>query len=152
MPGAVEPGADDMAAAIRTARVGPPPCAASALRRVVPIARAEQTDAPAGGGECTAAEPFALQVLGDAMSPEFAHGDIIVVEPEGLALNGSFVVAHWQGEWTFRQLLREGGRWALVALNPAYARQPIADLSPVRGIVIQKSKPGRRRSLKRYVE
>jgi len=125
-------------------------------RRVIAIVPASASAAAADdspfGGECTAAEPFALQVLGDAMSPEFEHGDVIVVEPEGLAHDGSFVVARWQGEWTFRQLVRDGEGWALAALNPAYPRQPIGDLAPVRGIVIQKSKPGRRRSVKRYVE
>ena len=128
--------------------------ALAAPRRViaiVPASAAPAADSPFGG-ECTAAEPFALQVLGDAMNPEFEHGDVIVVEPEGLAQDGSFVVARWQEEWTFRQLLREGAGWSLVALNPAYPPQPIGDLSPVRGIVIQKSKPGRRRSVKRYVE
>lgn len=104
----------------------------------------------AASDSCSAAEPFALQVLGDAMLPEFAAGDIIVVEPEGLAREGSFVVAQWEGEWSFRQLVREGEQWFLEALDPSYPRQAIPDLSPVRGVVIQKSKPGRRRSLKRY--
>jgi SOS-response transcriptional repressor LexA len=127
----------------------------AAPRRVIAIVPASAAPAAVDspfGGECAAAEPFALQVLGDAMTPEFEHGDVIVVEPEGLAQDGSFVVARWQEEWTFRQLLREGEGWSLVALNPAYPPQPIGDLSPVRGIVIQKSKPGRRRSVKRYVE
>jgi len=103
-------------------------------------------------GDCSAAEPFALMVLGDSMAPEFAEGEIIVVEPEGLAGDGSFVVAQIDGDWTLRQLLRAGTGWRLQALDPAYPAVAIADLSPVRGVVIQKSRPGRRRSLKRYVE
>lgn len=102
--------------------------------------------------DCSAAEPFVLRVLGDAMLPEFAEGDIIVVEPEGLASEGSFVVAQCDGEWTFRQLVREGGQWFLAALDPACGRRAIPDLSAVRGVVIQKSRPGRRKSSKRYVE
>jgi len=102
---------------------------------------------------CSAAEPFALMVLGDSMLPEFEEGDIIVVEPEGHAAEGSYVVAWSGGEWVFRQLAREaGGGWRLCALNPAYASTDIPDLSPVKGVVIQKSKPGRRRAAKRYVE
>ena len=117
-------------------------------RKVIPVA-------PAGtpaAGDCSGAEPFALMVLGDSMAPEFVAGEVIVVEPEGLARDGSFVVAQVDGEWTLRQLACADGGWQLVALNPAYAAARIADLSPVRGVVIQKSRPGRRRSRKSYVE
>ncbi len=103
-------------------------------------------------GDCDAAEPFALLVLGDSMAPEFAEGEVIVVEPEGYARAGAYVVAQVGGDWMLRQLLGEDGAWRLVALDPAYPATPIADLSPVRGVVIQKSRPGRRRSVKHYVE
>jgi SOS-response transcriptional repressor LexA len=102
--------------------------------------------------DCSGAEPFALMVLGDSMAPEFVEGEVIVVEPEGLASDGSFVVAQVEGDWMLRQLVRGEGGWRLSALNPAYPPAAIADLSPVRGVVIQKSRPGRRRSIKRYVE
>jgi SOS-response transcriptional repressor LexA len=105
-----------------------------------------------GGGDCSGAEPFALVVLGDSMTPEFVEGDVIVVEPEGLATDGSFVVAQVDGEWTMRQLARLDGGWMLRPLNPTYPPTALADLSPIRGVVIQKSKPGRRRASKRYVE
>ena len=91
-------------------------------------------------------------VLGDSMAPEFDEGEVIVVEPEGLASDGSFVVAQVDGDWTLRKLVRADAGWHLQALNPAYPAVAIADLSPVRGVVIQKSRPGRRRSIKRYVE
>jgi len=114
--------------------------------RIIPVV------ADAGPGECSGAESFALMVLGDSMAPEFVEGEVIVVEPEGLAADGSFVVAQVDGEWTFRQLVAADGGWKLRALNPAYPETPLADLAPVRGVVIQKSRPGRRRALKRYVE
>jgi len=116
--------------------------------KVIPIVAGE----PSAAGDCSGAEAFALMVLGDSMAPEFVEGEVIVVEPEGLAADGSFVVAQVDGEWTLRQLVRGEGGWRLCALNPAYPESAIADLSPVRGVVIQKSRPGRRRSLKRYVE
>lgn len=103
-------------------------------------------------GDCAGAEPFALMVLGDAMVPEFVEGEIIVVEPEGHATEGSFVVAQLDGEWTLRQLARDGAHWQLRALNSAYPANALADLAPIRGVVIQKSKPGRRRASKRYVD
>jgi SOS-response transcriptional repressor LexA len=102
--------------------------------------------------DCAGAEPFALLVLGDSMAPEFVDGEVIVVEPEGLARDGSYVVAQVGGEWTLRQLLAADGGWTLRALNPAYPATPLQDLSAVRGVVIQKARPGRRRALKRYVE
>ena len=112
--------------------------------KVVPIAPAST--------DCEAAEPFALMVLGDSMAPEFVEGEVIVVEPEGLAGDGAFVVAQVGDGWMLRQLVRTGGGWQLRALNAAYAATPLPDLAAVRGVVIQKSRPGRRRSMKRYFD
>jgi DNA polymerase V len=112
---------------------------------IVPAAFTAESD-------CAGAEPFALMVLGDAMAPEFVEGEIIVIEPEGHATEGSFVVAQVDGEWTLRQLARDGAKWQLRALNPAYPANDLADLTSIRGVVIQKSKPGRRRASKRYVD
>jgi DNA polymerase V len=100
---------------------------------------------------CSGGESFVLQVLGDSMAPEFSDGEIIVIEPEGLARDGSFVLA-WHGdEWTLRQLLGDGACWRLHALNPAYPDAPLASLDAVRGVVIQKAVPGQRRATRRYV-
>ncbi len=118
-------------------------------RRVIPIqphAPDDELDA------CSSAEPFALMVLGDSMEPEFLEGDVILIEPEGLATDGSFVLAQLDGEWTFRQLAKHAGGWRLQALNPAYPVADIPDLGAVKGVIIQKSKPGRRKASKRYVE
>ena len=73
----------------------------------IPVVSAEPQ---ADGGSCSDAEPFALMVLGDSMEPEFMEGEIIVVEPEGLATDGSYVVAFHNEEYIFRQLVkREAG-------------------------------------------
>jgi len=101
--------------------------------------------------DCSGAEPFALRVIGHSMAPEFAEGEIVVVEPDGAARDGSFVVALADGEWTLRQLVRRDDRWWLHALNPAWRDQPLADLAAVRGVVIQAAVPGRRRLTRRYV-
>ena len=114
--------------------------------RTIPIAAA-----PAAT-DCGDAESFALMVLGDSMAPEFVEGEVIIIEPAGVAGEGSFVLAQLDGEWIFRQLQRHGDGWQLRALNPDYPAADIADLSAVRGVIIQKSKPGRRRASKRYVE
>lgn len=105
-------------------------------------------------GDCGGGEVYALRVLGQDMAPEFNHGEIIVVEPDGALRDGSFVVARLDGEWTFRQLRRRGERWLLRALNPPPGRpaeRELPGLDAVHGVVIQKAVPGRRRLSKRYV-
>ncbi|MBI5276724.1 MAG: S24 family peptidase [Burkholderiales bacterium] len=109
--------------------------------------------APAEDG-CSGGESFALRVLGDDMLPEFRHGDIIIVEPDGALADGCFVLARPGGEWTLRQLVRRGSAWSLRALNPAAATCPdtaLEDLSAVHGRVIQKAVPGRRKLTKSYL-
>ena len=100
---------------------------------------------------CSGGEAFALRVLGDSMAPEFNEGEIIVIEPEGLAHDGSYVLAWHADEWIFRQLRGEPGAWHLHALNPAYPDAALDSLESVRGVVIQKAVPGRRRATRRYV-
>ena len=100
---------------------------------------------------CSGGESFALRVLGDSMAPEFNEGEIIIIEPDGALRPGCFVLAQWRGEWTFRQLQRDGETWCLHALNPAYADQPLPDLTSIHGVIIQKAVPGRRRLTKHYV-
>ena len=115
-------------------------------KTTIPIARADGPEMDAcAGGEC-----FALLVLGDAMAPEFVEGEVIVVEPEGLATDGAYVVAHAEGQWTLRQLVARQGQWTLRALDARYPPIDIPDLACVRGVVIQKSTPGRRRATRRY--
>lgn len=121
-----------------------------------PAAATSNTDAsnPAPDPElpgCAGGESFALMVLGHSMAPEFLEGEIIIIEPEGLTQEGSYVLAWHQEEWTFRQLLRDTAGWVLHPLNPAFADAPIPDLTPVRGVIIQKALPGRRRASKHYI-
>jgi DNA polymerase V len=101
--------------------------------------------------ECAGGESFALMVQGFSMAPEFLEGEIILIEPEGLAKDGSYVLAMHQQEWTFRQLLRTETGWLLHPLNPAFADAAIPDLSSIHGVIIQKALPGRRRASKHYV-
>ncbi|MDD4882671.1 MAG: S24 family peptidase [Gallionellaceae bacterium] len=101
---------------------------------------------------CSGGEPYALMVLGDSMLPEFEEGWVVVVEPEGLAKDGSYVVAWANEEYIFRQLVKHDDGWMLKPLNPLYPNIPIADdLSAVKGVVVMKKKPGRRRESKSYV-
>ena len=118
----------------------------------IPVVSATAQENAMTDSSCSGNEIVALMVLGDSMAPEFVEGEIIVIEPEGLAGDGSYVLAEASGELIFRQLVRDGERWRLRPVNPAYVAVEIADLSVVKGVVIQKSKPGRRKATKRYVE
>lgn len=122
------------------------------MARIIPIVSDAHSRESSDETACGSGESFALMVLGDSMLPEFEDGDVVVIEPEGLAQEGSFVLAYRNDEWIFRQLVRNGQRWLLHAFNPAYPDLPIAGLEAVRGVIIQKSKPGRRRATKRYVD
>lgn len=110
--------------------------------------------APSDDAGCSGGESFVLRVLGDAMAPEFADGNIIVIEPDGALRDGSYVLAMHDGDWTFRQLLRRGDGWLLHALNPARTDLPdlpLPDLSAVHGVIIQQAVPGRRRLTRSYL-
>ncbi|MEI6839030.1 MAG: S24 family peptidase, partial [Alcaligenaceae bacterium] len=80
------------------------------------------------------------------------EGDIVLIEPDGLLRDGSYVLAVYQDEWIFRQLLRTGSGWRLRALNAAFGTIALDDLAAVRGVIIQKAVPGRRRASKRYID
>jgi len=113
-----------------------------------------QTPPPDGEGGCSGGESFALQVLGNDMAPEFNAGEIVVIEPDGAIGDGRFVLARDGDGWLLRQLLRRGDGWVLHALNDAHGESPdlpLADLSAVHGVVIQKAVPGRRRLSKSYL-
>lgn len=91
-------------------------------------------------------------VLGDSMLPEFAEGEIIVIEPEGIARDGSYVIAWANEEYIFRQLVQHDDGWMLKPLNPTYPNIPVDDLkATIKGVIILKKQPGRRKEQKSYV-
>jgi len=101
-------------------------------------------------GQCAEAEPYALMVLGDSMQPEFMHGEIIVIEPTGLAHDGSFVIADANDELIFRQLVKHPEGWMLKPVNPLYPNIPIENLDPIKGVIVLKKIPGKRKEAKHY--
>ena len=66
---------------------------------------------------CAGNEPFALQVLGNSMAPEFPDGCVVIVEPDGPIKNGSYVVANTEKEVVLRRVRIEHGKWWLEALK-----------------------------------
>lgn len=99
---------------------------------------------------CADSEPFVLMVLGNQMLPEFEAGWVITIDPGAPVKDGAFVVAQTADDLYFRQLVRHAEGWMLKALNPLYENIPLDNLKGIKGVVVQKSKPGRRKESKRY--
>lgn len=90
---------------------------------------------------------FALRVKGISMyNPTGKHtysdGDIIFVDPDREAINGSRVVVRLEDskEATFKQLVIEGDKKYLMALNPSWPEKfiPVDENATICGVVIGK--------------
>jgi SOS-response transcriptional repressor LexA len=99
---------------------------------------------------CSGDEPFALRVVGQSMLPEFADGQIVIVDPAHTAKSGMFVVVDYGGEVMFGQLVVEAGSSRLHFLNPDYEAVALVPPYTVKGVVIQRA--GRRRSERKHYE
>jgi SOS-response transcriptional repressor LexA len=95
-------------------------------------------------------EPFALRVLGDSMEPEFREGHIIIIEPDGVVAEGSYVFAVYKDEYIFRQLNIKNGQYFLKPLNDKYPILEIAGLDAIKGVITQRAGT-RRKEHKHYV-
>jgi len=101
--------------------------------------------------QCGGSEPFALRVLGDSMEPEFKEGHIIIIEPDGMVEDGSYVLAVHNEEYIFRQLKIEDGQYFLKPLNDNYPVIKISGLSDVKGLITQRAGV-RRTEHKHYIK
>lgn len=110
--------------------------------------------ASVGSAECSLHEPYALQVLGDDMEPEFPDRCIVIIEPADVCANRSYVFAEVEGVRWFRQYLRDDndsrhpGAERLVALNPRYPDIALDGLRwSLLGVIVQRNI---RRKIKHY--
>lgn len=100
---------------------------------------------------CENKEPYALMVLGDSMLPEFAEGDVIVIEPSTTAGDGAYVIAYHNDEYIFRQWVMQDGKCFLKPLNGRYPTVEVSGMEVVKGVIRQKKSPGGgRKSIKSY--
>ena len=90
---------------------------------------------------CSMQEPFALQVLGDEMEPEFPDRCIIIVEPVDRCGDGMYIFVEVEGVRWFRQYRRDAeGRERLVALNDLYPDIDLTGLEwKVLGVIVQRN-------------
>ncbi len=100
------------------------------------------------GSSCSNSDPFALQVLGDSMEPEFPDKCIIIIDPAGVISNGSYVFATHNGEYIFRQLKIEDGKYYLVPLNDNYEVIEIPGIEAIHGKIVQRA--GKRRADRKH--
>lgn len=102
-----------------------------------------------GTGGCSMQEPFALQVLGDQMEPEFPDGCIVLIEPSNQCRSGMFIFVEVEDVRWFRQYIRgQDGTQTLIALNDLYPEIDLEGLEwKVLGVIIQRNV---RRKVKHY--
>jgi SOS-response transcriptional repressor LexA len=98
---------------------------------------------------CAWREPYALQVLGDSMEPEFPDKCIVIIENAESCSDGMYVFVEVEGVRWFRQYRVDAdGREWLIALNDLYPEIDLTGLEwKVFGIVIQRNV---RRKVKHY--
>jgi len=110
----------------------------------IPIQIAGQESA---GDTCSESEPFALQVLGDSMEPEFPDKCIIIIEPFEQKIADTYVFVEVEGSKWFRQYkVDDNGREYLYACNDTYPDIDVKDLNwKVLGLI-------RQRNIKRQVK
>ena len=80
---------------------------------------------------------YGLRVLGDSMAPLFPEGCYIVVDPELEPGHGSYVVVDVDrsGMPTFKQLVIDGSRRYLRAINPQYPMMELPAEAIICGVV-----------------
>ena len=98
----------------------------------------------------TNSEPYALQNIGDMMSPEFSENCIIIIDPAMPIHHKAYAIIDCKGELYFRQYFEENGKKILRCLNPSYDEIELNNDFEVRGCIIQQ-KQRRQKSLHYYL-
>jgi phage repressor protein C with HTH and peptisase S24 domain len=94
-------------------------------------------------------EPYALQVLGDQMEPEFPDRCVVIIEPTDQRRNGTYCFVEVEGVRWFRKYVKDtDGRERLIAENRLYPDIELDGLDwKVLGVIIQRNI---RRKIKHY--
>ena len=98
----------------------------------------------------TNSEPYALQNIGDMMSPEFSENCIIIVDPGMPIHNEAYVIIDFNDELYFRQYIVENNKQLLRCLNSLYDDIQLNNDFEVRGCIIQQ-KQRKKKSLHYYL-
>ena len=98
----------------------------------------------------TNSEPYALQNIGDIMSPEFSENCIIIVDPSIPIHPEAYVIVKFEDELYFRQYIENNDKKLLRCLNAEYEDIELNDMFEVRGCIVQQ-KQRKQKSLHYYL-
>ena len=98
----------------------------------------------------TNSEPYALQNIGDMMSPEFSENCIIIVDPSMPIHHKAYVIVDFNDDLYFRQYIEHNNRKLLRCLNNYYAEIELDNNFEVHGCVTQQ-KQRKHKSLHYYL-
>ena len=85
----------------------------------------------------TNSEPYALQNIGDMMSPEFSENCIIIVDPSMPIHHKAYVIVDFNDDLYFRQYIEHNNTKLLRCLNNQYAEIELDNNFEVHGCVTQ---------------
>ena len=97
----------------------------------------------------TNSEPYALQNIGDMMTPEFSENCIIIVDPGMPIHHQAYAVIDYKDELYFRQFIEQNNRQFMRCLNSSHPEIELIDDFEVRGCVVQQ-KQRKQKSLHYY--
>jgi len=98
----------------------------------------------------TNSEPYALQNIGDMMSPEFSENCIIIVDPSMPIHHEAYVIIDFNNELYFRQYFEVNDKKLLKCLNSSYDEIELDNNFEVRGCIVQQ-KQRKQKSLHYYL-
>ena len=99
--------------------------------------------------DCSLSEPYALQVLGPDMEPEFPDQCIVIIDPTDNCSDGAYVFIEVEDTRWFRQYREDadGNKW-LAAENEVFPDIDLNGLNyKILGVIIQSNI---KRKVKRY--
>ena len=98
----------------------------------------------------TNSEPYALQNIGDMMSPEFTENCIIIIDPSMPIHNNAFVIIDFENDLYFRQYIELDNKKLLRCINSKYEDIELNNNFEVRGCIVQQ-KQKKQKSLHYYL-
>ena len=98
----------------------------------------------------TNSEPYALQNIGDMMSPEFTENCIIIIDPSMPIHNNAFVIIDFENDLYFRQYIELDNKKLLRCINSKYEDIELNNNFEVRGCIVQQ-KQRKQKSLHYYL-
>jgi SOS-response transcriptional repressor LexA len=98
----------------------------------------------------TNSEPYALQNIGDMMSPEFSENCIIIIDPSMPIHHNAYVIIEFEDDLYFRQYIEQRDKKLLRCLNKEYEDIELGDIFKVCGCIVQQ-KQRKQKSLHYYL-